>query len=89
MLVLCLKSHRKTHQLGKNLPAHPFGNMSAHIHHDKKFDRINRNAANAYYDADYYGVTMGPTVNSINNLGLCFIAVFGSFLYMAEAITPP
>lgn len=53
----------------------------------EKFDRINRNAANAYYDADYYGVTMGPTVNSINNLGLCFIAVFGSFLYMAEAIT--
>ena len=41
-----------------------------------KFDRINHDAADAYYEADYYGMTMGPTVGSINNLGLTLIAVF-------------
>ena len=53
----------------------------------EKFDRINQNAADAYYDADYYGMTMGPTVGFISNLGLCLIAVFGSFLYMMKSIT--
>ncbi|MBO5523395.1 MAG: ABC transporter ATP-binding protein [Roseburia sp.] len=53
----------------------------------EKFDGINHDAADAYYDADYYGITMGPTVGSINNLGLCLIAVFGSVLYMAEMIS--
>ena len=52
-----------------------------------KFDRINRDAADAYYDADYYGVSIGPTVGSINNFGLCLIAIFGSFLYMMEMIS--
>lgn len=52
-----------------------------------KFDRINQDAADAYYEADYYGMTMGPTVGSINNLGLCLIAVFGSLLYMAGRIS--
>lgn len=52
-----------------------------------KFDRINGAAAEAYYDADYYGITMGPTVNSINNLGLSLIAVFGSLLYMGKWIS--
>ncbi len=53
----------------------------------QNFDRINQAAANAYYDADYYGITIGPTVNSFNNLGLSLIAVFGSFLYMAGRIS--
>ncbi len=53
----------------------------------ENFDRVNTAAANAYYDADYYGITMGPTVNSINNLGLSLIAVFGSFLYMGGRIS--
>lgn len=52
-----------------------------------KFDQINHDAADAYYEADYYGRTMGPTVGSINNMGLCLIAVFGSLLYMAEKIS--
>lgn len=53
----------------------------------EKFEGINHDAAEAYYDADYYGVSMGPTVGSINNLGLCLIAIFGSVLYMAEMIS--
>ena len=28
----------------------------------EKFDRINRNAANAYYDADYYGGVMASAI---------------------------
>lgn len=66
----------------KTIMAYAYENRVA-----EKFDRINQSAADAYYDADYYGMTMGPTVGSINNLGLCLIAVFGSFLYMGELIS--
>ena len=51
------------------------------------FDQINRAASEAYYDSEYYGCTIGPSVNVINNLGLCLIAVFGSILYMGGMIT--
>ncbi len=54
---------------------------------DEKFGQINTNAADAYYDADSYGVTIGPTMGFINNLGLALIAMFGSLLYMLEFIT--
>ncbi len=53
----------------------------------ERFEKINDNAAKAYYDAEYYGVSIGPSVGFINNLGLGLIAVFGSFLYMFEMIT--
>lgn len=53
----------------------------------ENFDKVNQNAADAYYDADYYGITMGPTVGLINNLGLSLIAVFGSVLYMLQMIS--
>lgn len=64
--------------------------IMAYAYEDKtaeKFDKINRDAAEAYYDADYYGVSIGPSVGMINNVGLGLIAVFGSFLYMKEWIT--
>lgn len=66
----------------KTIMAYAYENRVA-----ENFDRVNAAAANAYYDADYYGITMGPTVNSINNLGLSLIAVFGSFLYMGGRIS--
>jgi len=66
----------------KTIMAYAYENQVA-----ENFSRINQGASDAYYEADYYGVTMGPTVNFINNLGLCFIAVFGSFLYMLEMIS--
>ena len=47
-----------------------------------RYDRINHEAADAYYKAEYYGVTMGPTVGSINNIGLALIGIFGSVLYL-------
>ena len=36
----------------------------------KRFDEKNREAAEAYYNAEYYSATVGPTVNFINNLSL-------------------
>ncbi|MBQ8233806.1 MAG: ABC transporter ATP-binding protein [Lachnospiraceae bacterium] len=51
-----------------------------------KFDKINHEAADAYYDAAYYGMTMGPTVGFINNIGLSLTAIFGSVLFMKNMI---
>ncbi|NLG25525.1 MAG: ABC transporter ATP-binding protein, partial [Clostridiales bacterium] len=51
-----------------------------------RFDERNDDAVEAYYQADYYGSIMGPTVNFINNLSLTLISVFGSLLYMAGGI---
>ncbi len=66
----------------KTIMAYAYENPAA-----EKFGGINEDAADAYYDADYYGVSIGPTVGSINNMGLCLIAIFGSFLYMMQMIS--
>ena len=42
---------------------------------------INKNAAEAYKDADGLGMTTGPTVGLINNIGLSAIGLGGAFLY--------
>ena len=47
----------------------------------KQFEDINHEAADAYYNADSLGSSMGPTVNFINNLGLALIGLVGSLLY--------
>ena len=47
-----------------------------------RFDSRNKDAMNAFYDAEYYGATLGPTVNFINNLSLSLIMIFGGILYM-------
>ena len=47
-----------------------------------KFAVKNRNAVNAYYDADYYGSLIGPSVNFVNNLGMALISTVGSVLYL-------
>lgn len=66
----------------KTIMAYAYENPAA-----EKFAGINQDAADAYYDADYYGVSIGPSVGFINNLGLGLIAVFGSFLYMLQMIS--
>ncbi len=43
----------------------------------------NKEAVEAYYKAEYYGSTVGPMVNFINNLSLSLISVFGAFLYLS------
>ena len=53
---------------------------------EKRFDDINKNTAGVYYDAEYYGVSMGPTMGSINNLSLSIIVLIGAALYRRGGI---
>ena len=50
------------------------------------FSQINRNAAEAYRDADGMGMTMGPTVGMISNFGLAAIGMGGAILYMLRVV---
>jgi ATP-binding cassette subfamily B protein len=52
-----------------------------------RFDRINTETVDAYYNAEYYGSMTGPTVNFINNLSLSLITVFGAILYLFKQMT--
>ncbi|MCD7882249.1 MAG: ABC transporter ATP-binding protein/permease [Lachnospiraceae bacterium] len=51
------------------------------------YEEYNQEATESFYKANYYGMTMGPTVGSINNLGLALIGILGSLLYMGGAVT--
>lgn len=53
----------------------------------EKFDVQNEEAVEAYYKADYYGSTVGPSVNFVNNLSLSLISLFGAFLYLHGGIS--
>lgn len=53
----------------------------------KRFDKKNKEAVDAYYRAEYYGSIVGPCVNFINNLSLSLISVFGALLYLAGSMT--
>ena len=48
----------------------------------ERFNKRNKEAMDAYYKAEYYGATLGPTVNFINNLSICLVTIFGGVLYM-------
>ena len=52
----------------------------------REFGEINRTAAEAYRDADSAGMTMGPTIGMISNLGLAAIGMGGSILYMLGVV---
>lgn len=52
-----------------------------------KFDVQNNEAVEAYYRADYYGSTVGPSVNFVNNLSLSLVSIFGALLYLGSGIT--
>ncbi|MBR0387536.1 MAG: ATP-binding cassette domain-containing protein, partial [Clostridia bacterium] len=47
---------------------------------------INQDAADAFSDAEHYGVTIGPTMGAINNLGLSLIGLLGGVLYLRGMI---
>ena len=47
-----------------------------------RFDKRNKDAVDAYYKAEYYGSTIGPSVNFINNLSISLITILGGALYM-------
>ena len=47
-----------------------------------KFDEKNADACAAYYEADYHGAAIGPSVNFINNLSISLIIMLGGIFYM-------
>lgn len=53
----------------------------------KRFAGKNKTAADAYFNADYYGTMVGPTINLINNVSLALVSVFGSILYLNGGIS--
>lgn len=53
----------------------------------ERFDKKNEEAVTAYYNADYYGSIVGPTVNFINNISLTLVAVFGAILYLFGSLS--
>lgn len=52
-----------------------------------RFDVKNEDAVGAYYNAEYYGSMVGPSVNFINNLSLALITVFGALVYINGKIS--
>ncbi len=53
----------------------------------ERFDAKNEEAVSAYYDAEYYGSMIGPTVNFINNCSLTVVTVAGAVLYLLKQLT--
>lgn len=53
----------------------------------ERFENLNSDAVQAYYNAEYYGNIIGPTVNFINNFSLSLITVFGAILYLSKQLT--
>ena len=47
-----------------------------------RFNERNEDAMNAYYNADYYGCTMGPMMGFINNLSISLVMMLGGILYL-------
>lgn len=52
-----------------------------------RFDKKNEEAVTAYYEADYYGSMVGPSINFINNLSLSLVSVAGALLYLFNYLT--
>ena len=48
----------------------------------RRFNKKNGEAMDAYANAEYYGATMGPTVNFINNLSISLVMILGGILFM-------
>lgn len=52
-----------------------------------RFDEINEEAVEAYYQSEYEGSVVGPLVNFINNLSLALVSVFGALLFCSGALS--
>ncbi len=50
----------------------------------KDFDEEDETVVEAYYKAEYYGSTMGPSMNLINNLSLALVSALGAVLYISS-----
>jgi len=53
----------------------------------ERFDEKNDNAVQAYYESGYYGATVGPRVNFVNNLSLALVSMFGAVLLLRGGIS--
>lgn len=47
-----------------------------------RFNKINDEAMDAFYNAEYHSAILFPTINFINNFSLTLVAVVGGILYM-------
>ncbi len=47
-----------------------------------RFNKINDEAMDAFYKAEYQGALLFPTINLINNISLTLVAIMGGILYM-------
>ncbi len=47
-----------------------------------EFDNKNREAVDAYYDAEYQSALMGPMVNFINNISISLVTILGGIFFM-------
>ncbi len=47
-----------------------------------RFNKINDDAMDAFYNAEYNAALLFPTINLINNVSLTLVAVMGGILYM-------
>lgn len=52
-----------------------------------KYAAMNQSAAEAYYQADYYGAMVGPCVNFMNNLSMTLVSVLGALMYLRAEIS--
>ncbi|MEE0970142.1 MAG: ABC transporter ATP-binding protein, partial [Clostridia bacterium] len=55
-----------------------------------RFDKKNEITTKAYYDAEYHGCVIGPSMNFINNVSLSLISMLGGMLYLysISAVNP-
>jgi len=56
-----------------------------------RFNSRNKDAMDAYYNADYYGCTMGPVMGFINNLSISLVMMLGGIFYLysqSGVVTP-
>ncbi|RRD95896.1 ABC transporter ATP-binding protein [Clostridiales bacterium COT073_COT-073] len=53
----------------------------------QEFDKLNREACEANYEADWHSSSTGPAVGFINNLSLALVSMFGAILYMQGRIS--
>lgn len=52
-----------------------------------RFDEKNDQAVEAFYNAEYYSSTVGPSINFINNVSLSMVSMFGAILYLNGSLS--
>lgn len=58
------------------------------IHSLNKFQKMNENAVNAYYRAEYMAVFNGPSVMLLANISLTLVTVFGGLMLLNSNLNP-